>query len=118
MTIECGLLGAYLIPHAQAAHCHKQKTPSLATGGRLFKCLAVSYFTSPIRGLRPCGAGLRPFKIAPGNFGTWVLFRKRRVIHGLAQRDFVCLTSMLPGSSASMASTVVAPGSFVKTSRR
>ena len=43
---------------------------------------------------------------------------KRKANNALAQRGLMCSMLMVPGDSASMSSTVVAPGSFVNTSRK
>ena len=49
---------------------------------------------------------------------AWRTYRKRKANNALAQRGLMCSMLMVPGDSASMSSTVVAPGSFVNTSRK
>ncbi len=46
------------------------------------------------------------------------ILSKRKANNALAQRGLMCSMLMVPGDSASMSSTVVAPGSFVNTSRK
>jgi hypothetical protein len=58
-------------------------------------------------------------KVAEGTSGTdWYIDCKRSMNDALVHWCLICSSFMVPGSKASMSSTVFAHGSFVNTSRK